>query len=136
MSCPQPTPQYGQIDGVTCAASCLGRRLCVRSDMASDPVPSTPVLICWMSGQRESRSLSTACLHEVPQKRKAETDSQMILAGQAVAIARVDDKSERHKKNAFFCLRLTDLILRSITTSFNLTAPIPDRTEAISCAVC
>jgi hypothetical protein len=43
----------------------------------------------------------------------------MILAGQAVAIARVNDM-----QNAFFCLRLTDLILRSITTSFNLTAPI------------
>ena len=86
------------MDGVICAASCLGRRLRVRSDMASDPVPSTPVLICWMSGQRESRSLSTACLHEVPQKRKAETNSQMILAGQAVAIARVNDM-----QNAFFC---------------------------------
>src|SRR2546425_12347000 len=108
----------------------------VRADMVSDPVPSTRVFICWNSCQMESRSLITACRHEVPQKRKAQSNSQMILAGQAVAIVRVDDKSERHKKNAFFCLRLTDLILRSITTSFNLTAPIPDRTEAISCAVC
>src|SRR5207253_8522026 len=91
-----------------------------------------------MSGQRESRSLSTACLHEVPQKRKAETNSQMILAGQAVAIARVNDKSERYKKTRFSAGCLTALILRSITTSFNLTAPIlggrrPSLAPLISC---
>src|SRR3989442_1605779 len=102
--------------------------------MASDPVPSTPVLICWMSGQRESRSLSTACLHEVPQKRKAETDSQMILAGQAVAITRVNDKSERYKKTPFSAGCLTALTLHPITSSFNLPAPIPGGRGAVFCA--
>jgi len=56
---------------------------------------------------------------KVPKSEKLKLNSQMILAGQAVAIARVNDM-----QNAFFCRRLTDLILQLITTSFNLTAPI------------
>src|ERR1700722_11109092 len=43
---PQPTPQYGQIDLATCVPSVLGRKLRVRSDIDSMPLPLAPVLIC------------------------------------------------------------------------------------------
>src|SRR5205807_1041586 len=53
MSCPQPTPQYGQIDRATCASSiraCIAR---VFSDIDSRPVPSLRSRICRTSGHFE-----------------------------------------------------------------------------------
>src|SRR5437016_13146030 len=56
--------------------------------MASAPVPSAPVRICWIKGQRRSRSLSTACLHALPRPstllRREAQRAKMILAGQAL----------------------------------------------------
>src|SRR5437899_9855208 len=58
MSCPQPTPQYGQIDRATCASSiraCIAR---VLSDIASNPVPSDRSRIWRMTGHFESNAVS------------------------------------------------------------------------------
>src|ERR1039457_72387 len=58
MSCPHPTPQYGQIERATCASSiraCIAR---VLSDIASRPVPSVRSRICRTSGHLESKLVS------------------------------------------------------------------------------
>src|ERR1700730_12329034 len=58
MSCPQPTPQYGQTERATCASSiraCIAR---VLSDIASKPVPSARPRICRTSGHFESNTES------------------------------------------------------------------------------
>src|SRR5205823_14234561 len=58
MSCPQPTPQYGQIDRATSASSiraCIAR---VLSDIASSPVPSARSRICRTSGHLDTKPVS------------------------------------------------------------------------------
>src|SRR6266403_2992223 len=55
MSCPHPTPQYGQTERATSASSiraCIAR---VLSDIASTPVPSVHPRIWRMSGHLESK---------------------------------------------------------------------------------
>src|SRR5436305_3536911 len=58
-SCPQPTPQKGQMERATCAPSCFGRSAFVRSLMASTPVPSPPDFSWRMSGHLRRSSAST-----------------------------------------------------------------------------
>src|SRR5438093_7135873 len=55
MSCPQPTPQYGQIERATCASSVLACIARVLSDIASRPVPSLRSRIWRTSGHLESQ---------------------------------------------------------------------------------
>src|SRR3954467_11754659 len=100
MSCPHPTPQYGQIERATSASSmraCIAR---VFSDIASRPVPSLRSRIWRTSGHFESQAnMLSISLHFAAADNPG--FNKMVAASSAalVQLAREFEAGERRHLN-------------------------------------